>query len=694
MHPCHSTAATSIGRFGGRVSSGTRSEVRDTPARRSARRRGTSRARGCRDFASAQSPTSLRGRCLGASCLRVCPLHPLQRRQSQRRQAILQHALGEGVQTEQREHRRIVGGFEHVALVIEGAERAGEVIQVGAEPVGFQSVGGGRENARIPQQRQCQRFGGRLRDGYRRVLPCGGREAAFRDGLPLHAPRPHQRVEQVRSGVPFEREHAIEGEDVVLHAVVGEVGVLEGGDADGLRDPRALGFGEFGRALVDHRRGTLERLRDHIHQLDVLTRTCLEGTSVIAEHHAEARVVHLRGLVCGQVDVVPGPMGRAEDLLEVQRLACIDAIDDARAAELLDAAFDCCHIGGRVQVPAIALPDNARLFESFDAHDERAVGDFGDAAGGQVLDDLAEFEGVAGLARGVFRLDVRVQRRAGVEAGLHGDVADPLPDGEDAGLMGLEVHEGLLGVGHRFFRALDLGFQLCDGLRTHAVLAGHGQAPFFRRALQLRLLVELLHRVECERREVDLARVGQLLEFGRDHRDGEAPVADVVLADGLMPEPFEEPGDGIADDDSAEVADVHLLGEINAAEIDDGGLLHLGHGHAEPPPRRVHVGDEGGEGIGPELDVDEAGAGDGGIGEGLGDVGDVHLGGDRGGDFARVLAELLAEGHRAVGLEVRELGHFAGGDKGVAVGLGDLWECGGNGGGEPLIEDLDGIETC
>lgn len=63
-HPSHSTGATSIGRFWRHASSGMRNEAPDTPGRRSARRRGTSRTSRGELWVAADPPTSLRALCL------------------------------------------------------------------------------------------------------------------------------------------------------------------------------------------------------------------------------------------------------------------------------------------------------------------------------------------------------------------------------------------------------------------------------------------------------------------------------------------------------------------------------------------------------------------------------------------------------------------------------------------------------
>jgi hypothetical protein len=67
-----------------------------------------------------------------------------------------------------------------------------------------------------------------------------------------------------------------------------------------------------------------------------------------------------------------------------------------------------------------------------------------------------------------------------------------------------------------------------------------------------------------------------------EHSELCAPIADVVLADDGVAFEFVEAGDAVADDGAAEMADVHLFGDIGAGVIDDDGLGRLGLFDAQP----------------------------------------------------------------------------------------------------------------
>ena len=80
------------------------------------------------------------------------------------------------------------------------------------------------------------------------------------------------------------------------------------------------------------------------------------------------------------------------------------------------------------------------------------------------------------------------------------------------------------------------------------------------------------------RRPLGLA-VEQVLD---EHAEGRAPVAHVVVPDHPMARPVQQPDDGIADDGAAQVADVHLLGDIGRRVVDHDGLGRFHQRHPKP----------------------------------------------------------------------------------------------------------------
>jgi hypothetical protein len=246
-----------------------------------------------------------------------------------------------------------------------------------------------------------------------------------------------------------------------------------------------------------------------------------------------------------------------------------------------------------------------------------------------------------------------VEARAHREADLHRGPLDPAPDRLDLGVVGLQLHERLLRVGERGLRGGDLLLEFRGGLRAQIEPAYGGETLPVRRAVQLGILVETVEGREVEVLEIEGPRVGFPFDPAGHHRDGQAPVAHMVLADDGVPQAFEDARDGVADDIGAQVPDMHLLGEVDPAEVDDDGLGVLGRREAQLGG--VERDEQTRERVGPERDVDEPRAGDRGLGQRLGEVAQVRLLDDRGGDLARVLAQALPERHRGVGLEVAEL---------------------------------------
>ena len=139
-----------------------------------------------------------------------------------------------------------------------------------------------------------------------------------------------------------------------------------------------------------------------------------------------------------------------------------------------------------------------------------------------------------------------------------------------------------------------------------------------------------------------------LFQVGEQHAELGAPVADVVLPDHRVAEELEDARDGVADDGRAQVADVHLLGQVRRGQVDHHALRRACLAHAE-----TFVG-EGAVEAGGEPDVileevEEAGAGDLHLGQ-------LLVGGDcldqPGGQVARLHPGRLGQHHGDVAGEI------------------------------------------
>ena len=161
--------------------------------------------------------------------------------------------------------------------------------------------------------------------------------------------------------------------------------------------------------------------------------------------------------------------------------------------------------------------------------------------------------------------------------------------------------------------------------------------------------------------------------MGHQHAELRSPVADVVLAMDGVPLELEHARDAVADDGAAQVADVHLLGQVRAGQIDHdrlglagefnthaigGGVLARRNRHqALRDVRRF------------DAKVDKARPGD--LGR-LAHVGHVEGGHDVIGHVARLSAEPFGYAHRAVRLVVAELRVLRRLQQRIALGPGAL----------------------
>ena len=136
------------------------------------------------------------------------------------------------------------------------------------------------------------------------------------------------------------------------------------------------------------------------------------------------------------------------------------------------------------------------------------------------------------------------------------------------------------------------------------------------------------------------------------HAELGAPVADVVLGDHGVPLGAQHPGETVADDRGAQVADVHRLGHVRRRVVDHHPLRAVGaldHLVRTPQDLRDHAGQD----LRPQADVDEPRAGDL---QWFAQVGHVHLVDDPLGDLARRASLGLGQPQSHVALEVPELG--------------------------------------
>lgn len=214
-----------------------------------------------------------------------------------------------------------------------------------------------------------------------------------------------------------------------------------------------------------------------------------------------------------------------------------------------------------------------------------------------------------------------------------GDVDEMFQQRAIAGAAGLQLGDSLLAALEA--RRIFLRFRARGRVHTGKVVDGDGR--FFR------------VRTGIGGIEIDQAGLF-VVEFGDEVAHLQAPVAEVRVAGHMVAEEAQQAAERVADHGRAKVTDMHGLGDVRAAEVDDGDLrvaraLGAGHGLA------AHGLGTGGEGNVGDADIDETGSCDFGRQ-------DHRMRLQRGSHFSGHVARHAADGfrraHRAVALEVCE----------------------------------------
>ena len=99
---------------------------------------------------------------------------------------------------------------------------------------------------------------------------------------------------------------------------------------------------------------------------------------------------------------------------------------------------------------------------------------------------------------------------------------------------------------------------------------------------------QFAHRVGLERR-----LVAEVLVAVEQDAELRAPVAEVVVGDDRVAQEAQQPRQGVADDRAAQMADVHRLGDVGRAVIDDEGPRRRRRRDAEPLVARPSPGPAG-----------------------------------------------------------------------------------------------------
>ena len=187
---------------------------------------------------------------------------------------------------------------------------------------------------------------------------------------------------------------------------------------------------------------------------------------------------------------------------------------------------------------------------------------------------------------------------------------------------------------------------------------------------------EFRHRVGVVRR-----RVPQVLVAVQQHPELRAPVAEVVIADHLVPQEPQRAADGVPDGGAAEMADMHRLGDVRRGEIHRDRFRVRRERRSEPVVA-AQVRRLAGQHVVPHPQVEEPRAGDLRLRE---QVRQVRGGGDLRGEVAGLLPDPLRQRHGEVRLEVPEPRVPGRADQRQELaGVRPVRQPRGEGGGEPL----------
>ena len=357
-------------------------------------------------------------------------------------------------------------------------------------------------------------------------------------------------VQQVGRGVALKAEHQFEVEAVVAGAVLGQVGVFDCAHPYGVGDLAQFGFVQFRVLALDQTVGALFGFIDQVDQFHRAAVAGLEWAAVGTVHGAETHVLQLHA---GWDEA--GQARSAEDHLEVQGLALVDEVQGAIGLQYVGAITGGSQVSGGIQVAAAGFLHDQWQWVAFGVLElvhEHALGAVAlaeQALGLEVSNHVGQVVVVGALALDVGHAQFHAQAVVECLAVAQGDIVEAGPQAQAFGIAGLQLH-------HQFASALG----------------------------ELGRLVEALLRGAVEVFQVGQFTVGGgwvFLHIGQQHAELGAPVANVVLADHLVAEEFEHAGDAVADDGRAQMANVHLFGQVGRGQIDHHALCRADLAHIQ-----------------------------------------------------------------------------------------------------------------
>ena len=306
-----------------------------------------------------------------------------------------------------------------------------------------------------------------------------------------------------------------------------------------------------------------DRFVEQCLQREVLPASRLQWSLVGTEYRTEWNMDQLGGAAVWEA-VPADRMNGGKDIAEVIALPGIDTVDDALCTELCDAIVGGGEVRGGVEARAIGLLNEQRAFTILETHDEGALIALGETCLDKGIHGRRELIAEETLAAAVRVIERDPKRGRRVEDFAHRDGNEALPRCDGWRIAALQPPQRFVGVFQQGRGTRVLRFELRNSVRTSASVSRCSESSLVVAPFRLRSSVGVVEVVERYAREVDR----RAFEGRKGHRDGQSPVAEVVLSEHRPSKPLMQSSHRVADDRSAQMTDMQLLCHIDAAQVD------------------------------------------------------------------------------------------------------------------------------
>ena len=380
----------------------------------------------------------------------------------------------------------------------------------------------------------------------RNVRACPGK---FQAGLPEQAGDTHVAIQDINARVALVGEHLVPVEGVVRLRTLFQVGVLERGNGQLAGDPVQFLCADIRVPLQGKRLAAPAPLRQQFPDLHRAAapgpEPGLPGLPVIPDflqYHAVAEMPQRHAV--GQ----PARLLRqCPDHAEMQLLAAIGHDDDLLRPQPADPVPDPGQVGGRIVIAGIAFLHDHRERVAVNVKEAVQVGAQGiivfykQVLLGQLHDDPGQVIPVETLRAIMGSVQADVELPVQAMARMQGLVRQRLPHGNGLRVAGLQVVHFFGGAARK--------------LSTGSLQGAPPGIQFF-------------HRLQRRGLQAPEAGTVFLLDHRNQHAEIGAPVPVMVLAQHLVTQEFQHPGNRVADDRRTHGAHVQVLGQVGT------GIVH------------------------------------------------------------------------------------------------------------------------